>query len=144
MPALSIAKQLGVDSLAVWYALKKQGIESRGHGNKIKEDVLQRMVELRKAGRTVAEISEATGVRHCTVHNWFLKLGVKFPKEQRHFGGPRRMCDPIRAAELRKTGLTWKEIAKELGMKSGEAVMMAVRRAGLWEPKWHRLKAALA
>jgi hypothetical protein len=97
MPAHAIANQLGVDSLAVWYALKRQGVESRGHGNKIKEDVLQRIVELRKAGKTVGEISEETGVRHCTVHNWLRKLGVKFPKEQRHFGGVRRIVDVARA-----------------------------------------------
>jgi DNA-binding CsgD family transcriptional regulator len=129
-----IAKFLGITHTGVLYAIRQLGVKPEKpvrYGPKRKYD-WNRIAELRRAGNTYRAIAEELGYQIGYVTRICLdKFNIRI-HQTRHFGGPSRKVDPIRASELRKTGMLWKQIDAEFGVKSGVAYT-AVKRAGLLE-----------
>jgi hypothetical protein len=103
----------------------------------------QEAIFLRIFGMSFLEIGERLGVCGAAVWMFFKEHGIVVPviertKPPRKHSGKARTIDTKRAAELHATGLTWSQIAKEVGAACGEGVLAAVKRDGLWVPTWKK------
>jgi len=121
----------------------------------------------RLSGLTYAQAAEKLGVATSTLAGFFQAKGIVVPKFRpgKPVKPPRVVAlrekkpkvvripkpkpprrerfrvDVGKAAELRKAGMFWKDIAKVLGARNADVVYCAVKRAGLWVPFWQKKKA---
>jgi transposase-like protein len=95
----------------------------------------QRAAELRLTGMSYAEIARQLNARPHAVKGVLDKMGIKAPprvKVERPAHKPMHRIDTKRAAELRASGMTWREVADAFGHKSCTGILGAMKRAGLF------------
>lgn len=86
-------------------------------------DAVKRMAAMRRGGATYKEIGTAFGLTGEQVQHGFKALGMRTPPIKR---GPRAQFDVARAAEMRRSGMSYEKIAKEFGL-SAATVTRAIR-----------------
>ena len=88
-------------------------------------DVAQ-VIALYEAGRSLNQIAEKFGVRHTTIYYHLRRQGVTLRPTGVH--GLRRMPTTQRIEQLRAQGLTWAQVAEQVGM-STDGVKRRIYRA---------------
>jgi uncharacterized protein YerC len=88
-------------------------------------DAVARMVSMRRAGSTYKEIGAAFGLEAQSVASGFKSLGIHTPRINK--GVPRKQFDFAHALEMRRAGLTYTQIGKELGGLAATTVARGVR-----------------
>lgn len=95
----------------------------------------QRAAELRLTGMPYTEIARQLNARPHAVKGVLDKMGIKAPPKPQRVKvehKPMHRIDTKRAAELRATGMTWREVADAIGNKHSGAILSAMKRAGLF------------
>ncbi|HWE84184.1 MAG TPA: hypothetical protein VG267_04525 [Terracidiphilus sp.] len=88
-------------------------------------DVVARMVTMRRGGATYREIGLAFGLETLSVVSGFKSLGIYTPRVNQR--GPRKQFDFARAVEMRRAGLSYAQIGKELGGLAATTVARGIR-----------------
>ena len=84
------------------------------------------VIALYQAGRSLNQIAEKFGVRHTTIHYHLRRQGVTLrPTGVKDL---RRMPTTQRIEQLRAQGLTWAQVAEQVGM-STDGVKRRIYRA---------------
>lgn len=111
---MDIATELGVSSGIIRNAVRDAAPELlnppgfRDHG------AVTRMVDMRRSGATFNEIGAEFGLHGSSVSSGFKAMGIHTPPVKR--GGHKANVDVARAMEMRRSGMTYVQIAKEFGV----------------------------
>ena len=115
---------------------RSEALKRWGRKSKVSDEALNRIVEMYRAGKTLAEIARSIGVHRTTVSYWVEKLIEEGVLE------PRGYIDKELIRRLVEHGLTDREIASILGV-SRSTVSWWRRRLGL-PPARHRSVVVIA
>jgi len=130
-----IAASLGISGTAVRNALAKRGVSRRracprGGPRPIPPDRARKMVLAYQAGATLHQVAKATGVAHRKVYQALQESGISSRRRGPKTGSVsplRRLPNPCFLRNLRRQGLTLKQIGKQYGV-SKQAVQSFLKR----------------